>query len=115
MYISFAVSTLIKFTPVTGSKFVSPEIKVVSKPLSLNDLAISYPCLPLDLLVINLTGSIYSRVGPAVTSALNYLFFSFILKYDLISFIISFGSVIFPFPNSPQAMSPISGPIILYP
>ena len=39
-----------------------------------NDFANSNPCLPLDLLVISLTGSIYSYVGPAVTKALNFLF-----------------------------------------
>ena len=41
-----------------------------------NELAISYPCLPLELFVINLTGSIYSFVGPAVTSAFKFLFFT---------------------------------------
>ena len=55
---------------------VFPEISVVSNPLSLRHLAISYPCLPLDLFVINLTGSIYSLVGPAVTKAFNFLFLS---------------------------------------
>ena len=51
-------------------KLVGPDINVVSKPLLDNDFAISKPCLPLDLFVINLTGSIYSFVGPAVTNAL---------------------------------------------
>ena len=37
--------------------------------------AISYPCLPLDSLDIYLTGSIYSLVGPEVTSALRFFFF----------------------------------------
>ena len=39
--ISSAVLTETNFTPSTGSKFVSPEISTVSKPLSLNDFAIS--------------------------------------------------------------------------
>ena len=56
-------------------KLVGPEIRVVLKPFLDKDLAISYPCLPIDLFVINLTGSIYSFVGPAVTSAFNFLFF----------------------------------------
>ena len=55
------------------SKFVGPEIKVVSIPLLANDLAISYPCFPDDWLEINLTGSIYSLVGPAVTKALSLI------------------------------------------
>ena len=53
-----------------------PDINVVSTPNFANELAISYPCLPLELFVINLTGSIYSFVGPAVTSALKFLFFT---------------------------------------
>jgi len=48
---------------------------VVSNPFLANDLANAKPCFPEDLLVINLTGSIYSYVGPAVTKALNFLFF----------------------------------------
>ena len=53
-----------------------PDINVVLTPNFANELAISYPCLPLELFVINLTGSIYSFVGPAVTSAFNFLFFT---------------------------------------
>ena len=49
-------------------------MRVVSNPFLDRDFAISYPCLPLDLLVINLTGSIYSFVGPAVTKAFKFLF-----------------------------------------
>ena len=63
-----------------GFKFEGPDIKVVSKPFSFKDFAISYPCFPLDLFDINLTGSIYSCVGPAVTRALNFLLFSKFLK-----------------------------------
>ena len=51
-----------------------PAIKVVFIPTLSSAKAISYPCFPLDLLVINLTGSIYSLVGPAVTIALNLFF-----------------------------------------
>ena len=54
-------------------KLVGPDIKVVSNPCFDKDFASSKPCLPLDLLVINLTGSMYSYVGPAVTNALNFL------------------------------------------
>ena len=57
------------------SRLVGPDINVVSKPFFNSDLASSYPCLPLDLFVINRTGSIYSFVGPAVTKALNFLLF----------------------------------------
>ena len=71
--ISSAVSTFIKLISSLISNFVGPEIRVVSKPFLDNDFAISYPCLPLDLLVINLIGSKYSLVGPAVTNALIFL------------------------------------------
>ena len=54
---------------------MGPDIKVVSNPLFDKDFAISYPCFPLDLLVMNRTGSIYSLVGPAVINALIFLFF----------------------------------------
>ena len=53
-----------------------PDINVVSTPNFANDLAISYPCLPLELFVMNLTGSKYSFVGPAVTRAYSFLFFT---------------------------------------
>ena len=39
--INKTVKEIIKFNPDNGSKSVCPEISVVSKPLSLNDLAIS--------------------------------------------------------------------------
>ena len=64
----------------SGVSFDGPEIKVVSKPLLNNDFAISYPCLPLDLFEMYLTGSIYSCVGPAVTIALYFLLLLFDLK-----------------------------------
>ena len=44
------------------------------------DFANAYPCFPLDLFEINLIGSIYSCVGPAVTSALYFLFLDKFLK-----------------------------------
>ena len=62
-----------KFIFLLTFKFVGPDISVVSKPFFDRDSANAKPCFPLDLLDINLTGSIYSRVGPAVTKALNLL------------------------------------------
>ena len=66
----------IRFIFLSIFKLVGPDMRVVSNPFFDKDLANSKPCFPLDLLVINLTGSIYSCVGPAVTKALNFLFFS---------------------------------------
>ena len=57
-----------------------PDISVVLTPIFANEFAISYPCLPLELFVINLTGSIYSFVGPAVTRAFKFLFFIIFLS-----------------------------------
>ena len=79
-YISSPVLTFINFKLSFGFKLVGPEINVVSNPFSTKEFAISYPCLPLDLLVINLTGSINSWVGPAVTIAFNFLFLLICLK-----------------------------------
>ena len=62
---------------------------------------------------MNLTGSICSIVGPAVTKALNFLFFFILIKYFFTILIISSGSDILPSPYSPQAISPIEGPISL--
>ena len=53
---------------------MGPVIKVVFIPNLFRAKAISYPCLPLDSFEMYLTGSTYSLVGPAVTSALNFLF-----------------------------------------
>jgi hypothetical protein len=46
-----AVSTLINLISSSILRLVGPEIRVVSKPFLDKDLAISYPCLPLDLFV----------------------------------------------------------------
>ena len=43
-----------------------PLIRVTCAPLLVNSEAISKPCLPDDLLLTNLIGSISSIVGPAV-------------------------------------------------
>ena len=64
---------------------------------------------------MNLTGSIASLVGPAVTRtvlpAISCLGFS----KSTIVFSITAGSAIFPFPTSPQARRPSAGGIIIYP
>ena len=75
----FGISPAFKI-PLISSNFVGPDINVVSKPYSLNELANAYPCFPLDSFEINLTGSKYSRVGPAVTKAFNFLFVDIWLK-----------------------------------
>ena len=46
---------------------IGPVINVTRAPLFDSSEAIAKPCLPDDLLLTNLTGSIFSTVGPAVT------------------------------------------------
>ena len=94
LYYSFFIGAFLSLTTILWSVLKTPEIppsdeelaeineikglplsQRISKPFLERDLANSYPCFPLDLFVINLTGSIYSFVGPAVTNAFNFLFF----------------------------------------
>ena len=70
--ISDAVFTLIIFRSKISLKSIGPDTKVVFTPALLKALAISKPCFPLDSFEINLTGSIYSLVGPVVTNAFNF-------------------------------------------
>ena len=61
-------STAIGSTPAKGSSS-NKNLGSVA-----NALAISYPCFPLDLLDMYLTGSVGSTVGPAVTKAFSFFF-----------------------------------------
>ena len=54
---------------------LGPSTKVTFAPNSQNSLAIAIPCFPEDLFPINLTGSIASKVGPAVTRTSIFNFF----------------------------------------
>ena len=107
---------LIIFTFLGGSKFVGPETKITSAPLSLASFAIAYPILPVDLLVIYLTGSIGAIVGPALTST----FFpnkscSLSSSSSITLSTIVFTSANLPIPISPHANLPLAGSINLYP
>ncbi len=56
-----------KLIPFGRSETNGPLIKVTSAPLLNAALAMAYPIFPDDLFDMNLTGSRYSLVGPAVT------------------------------------------------
>src|SRR4030042_2643679 len=91
-----------------------PLIRVTSAPLLNAALAKAYPIFPDDLFDKNLTGSIYSLVGPAVTMTFSPAR-SFELRVALIASIIAGGSDILPIPSSPHARLPRSGPTWMIP
>jgi len=62
---SLAVSKYSSVAPGGCFKKVGPESKITLCPMDTAILAISYPILPVEGFEINLTGSIYSLVGPA--------------------------------------------------
>ena len=68
--ISSALTTSIVRTNGGFSMEVSPVISTTSAPLCAATFAMAYPILPVEWLVIYLTGSIASFVGPAVTTTL---------------------------------------------
>ena len=88
---------------------VAASLKSYWQDERIHALATAYPILPDDLLERNLTGSRYSRVGPAVTITF-FLKKSFLLNADFIVSMISLTSAILPIPSSPHARVPLSGP-----
>jgi hypothetical protein len=60
--------TLIRFTPGGASRPVGPETSVTCAPACRQARASAYPILPEERLVMPRTGSIGSKVGPAVIS-----------------------------------------------
>ena len=67
MYISSAVSTRTTFNDLGGGVDVGPHTTVTSAPRRRACVASAKPIRPVDRLEMYLTGSIASRVGPAVT------------------------------------------------
>src|SRR5688572_2353466 len=53
-----------------GARLAGPEMRVTSCPRANAACAIAYPILPDERLLMKRTGSIASRVGPAVTTNL---------------------------------------------
>ena len=87
-----------------------PDIRITSAPSSIAASANAYPIFPELLFDIYLTGSICSRVGPAVIVILMFcnllLITLFLMKLNIFK-----GSSILPSPTSPHACSPDAGPI----
>ena len=101
-------------TPRGVDRCTGPATSVTSAPASRAARAIAKPILPLDRLVMPRTGSIGSKVGPAVmstrwpSSALGW-------KNAVSSSSSSPASSMRPSPTSPQAWSPLSGPSTVVP
>ena len=107
--ICIAVSTRTTSTPLGGGTCAGPVTNVILAPRSRSAAAIAVPCAPDDRLAMNLTGSIGSCVGPEVTSTCRPSKGPSASTLRIASKIAS-GSAIRPGPNSPQAISPSSGP-----
>ena len=105
---------LIIFTSLGGFKFVGPDTKTTSAPLSLASWAIAYPIFPVDLFVIYLTGSIGAIVGPALISTFfpnKSCSFSSSSSNTLSTIVLTSANL--PIPTSPQANLPLAGSINL--
>src|SRR4030042_646165 len=102
------------FTPLGLPNAEGPLTRTTSAPLLRAALPMAYPIFPDDLFDINLTGSRYSLVGPAVTRIFSFTR-SFRLREDFTASIISGISDILPIPSSPHARLPFSGPTWITP
>ena len=74
--ISFAEVIFLTSKLFEKTKLEGPDINLVFIPSFFKAKATSYPCFPLDSFEIYLTGSRYSLVGPVVTTAEKFLFFT---------------------------------------
>ena len=92
-----------------------PDIKVTLAPRLAAASANEKPILPEEKLPINLTGSIFSYVGPADISMFFPLSGNSFFKFLTICLIIFEGSIIRPFPIKPLAKSPVSDSKIIFP
>ena len=106
-YISSAETTLVVFMLCSISISEGPNTKCTCAPLLKSSSAMATPILPLEWFPMNLTGSIASWVGPAVTNALIPVSSDFFEKNSFKKSMISSGSAILPFPVSPLANSPL--------
>ena len=90
---------------------VGPATKVTFAPAFAAASAIENPILPDEWLPIKRTGSIASKVGPAVIRMFLFLRGSCLAKFSYIAKTISSGSAILPLPLKPLANSPSPGGI----
>ncbi len=108
-FISAADSIEIKSSEVGSDKAPGPLIRVTFAPASCAAVAIAYPIFPELRLPIKRTGSIASKVGPAVTIIFKPCS-SPEIKHCCRADKISATSNMRPSPVSPQACKPLLGP-----
>ena len=122
--ISAAVSTSRRSTPAGVASWTGPDTNSTFAPASAAAAASAKPILPLERLVKYRTGSIGSRVGPAVTITRlpsNTPLRSWISVFaprallaapvePMTASAISTGSNMRPMPDSPSARAPATGP-----
>ena len=107
-YMSAAETTGTTATPSGGASETGPETRVTAAPRLRAAAASSYPIRPVEWLVTNRTGSIASRVGPAVTSRRTPSRSRSVSAARTASKSTA-GSGSRPRPVSPQASRPLSG------
>ncbi len=104
-----ALTTSMRVTPRGVARCTGPATSVTIAPASAAARASAKPIFPLDRLVMPRTGSIASKVGPAVSST--FLPSSaFGWKCATSSASSSSASSMRPSPTSPHAWSPLAGP-----
>ncbi len=107
---SAALSTSTRRTPAGVAKATGPQIITTSAPASRAACATAKPILPELRLLMKRTGSMGSRVGPAVISTRRPLNTPLGTRVESASAASSVGSSMRPAPTSPQAWSPVPGP-----
>ena len=113
--IGSAVSTSTRSTPGGVATFTGPATSTTRAPARRAASATAKPILPELRLVMNRTGSMRSRVGPAVTTTLRPASAPVPGSSRKTASTIASGSSIRPGPVSPQACPPAAGPRISTP
>ena len=106
---SSAETTSTRVTPRGVGWLTGPQTSVTSAPASRAARASAKPILPDERLVMPRTGSMASKVGPAVSSSLRPAS-GLGWKKAISASRISAASSMRPAPVSPQACSPLAGP-----
>ena len=110
-YICSQLSTSTRRTPAGVGSDTGPLTSTTSAPASRIACASAKPILPELRLLTKRTGSMHSRVGPAVSSTRRPVSGPTLASSGAACDTISLGSSMRPGPCSPQACSPTPGPI----
>ena len=107
-----AVAAFTTFTPGGGLTLMAPAIRVTVAPRSRAASAMAVPILPLDRLPMKRTGSMGSRVPPALTTTLSPSRSPARSKSRSTASAMVAGSARRPIPVRPEASDPTSGSTI---